>query len=152
MSGRLMPYRPMPYRLGPRQYVSQGGCMARITEDARKCSIFLGWDASSTGDPAAIDHEGTGFLVYSGEGGAMGVYIVTAAHIARKLGSDPFVVRLNDEEGNARLNHIDNAVWYFHPTDSAVDIAIMRYEPPHWSGAASLPVSEFLDPSRADDW
>lgn len=126
--------------------------MARISEDARNCSVFLGWDASSADNPAALDPEGTGFLIYSGEGGASGVYLVTAAHIARKLRDAPFVVRMNDEQGRARLDHIDHAYWYFHPKDSMVDIALMRYEPPHWTSSPALPTYEFLDPIRAREW
>lgn len=144
--------RTMPYRLAPRQYQSRGGCMARISEDARRCSVFLGWDASIADDPAAIRLEGTGFLVYVGEGGVKGVYLVTAAHIARKLGSDPFVIRMNDVEGNARLDHVDGATWYFHPSDPSVDVAVMRYEPPEWTDSPTLPASEFIDPVRARYW
>ena len=136
--------RSMPYRIGPRRHVSRGGCMARISEDARRNVVFLGWDASTADDPSAMKPGGTGFLIHCGEGGYQGVYLVTAAHIARDLGGDPFVIRMNDENGQARLDHIDQATWYCHP-DCAVDVALMRYEPPDWSSGVVLPVSEFLD-------
>jgi Trypsin-like peptidase domain len=126
--------------------------MSRVSEDARNCVVFLGWDAGNAADPAEIRPEGTGFLIHAGEGGYRGVYLVTAAHVARSLGSDPFVVRQNDQGGAARLHHVDNAVWYYHD-DLGVDVAIMRYEGPAWiTSAQILPVGEFLDPARASHW
>lgn len=70
--------------------------MSRVSEDARNCVVFLGYETGNPADAAEIVPVGTGFLVYSGEGGYRGVYLVTAAHVARKLGSDPFEVRQND--------------------------------------------------------
>src|ERR1051325_10490000 len=103
--------------------------MARIKEDARKKVVFFGWDGCTADDPCAIDEAGTGFLIYCGQGGLRGTYLVTAAHVAKKLGEDPFVIRINDTDGNARLDHIDNAVWHYHQ-DGTVDVALMRYELP----------------------
>jgi hypothetical protein len=125
--------------------------MARITEDARNNIVFLGWDASKADDPAAIDVEGTGFLLYCGEGGHVGVYLVTAAHVARKLASDPFVMRANDESGLARLDHIDSATWYYHP-DPTVDAAMMRYEPSEWHGGAAMQTEGLLTRHKAQAW
>jgi hypothetical protein len=77
---------------------------------------------------------------------------VTAWHVAKNLGSDPFVVRQNDAAGTARLHHVDNAVWYRHP-DRSVDIALMRYEGPDWVTAAQVfPHSQTLDQARIDHW
>src|SRR4051812_14145146 len=129
--------RPMPYRVGSRRYVKRGGCMARITEDARKNIVFLGWDASTADDPCAITEAGTGFLIYCGQGGERGTYLVTAAHVAQGLREDPFVIRVNDAAGNAKLDHIDNAIWHYHQ-DRTVDIALMRYGLPEWSSLVSL--------------
>lgn len=126
--------------------------MSRVSEDARNCVVFLGWDAGNAADPLEIIPEGTGFLIHAGEGGYRGVYLVTAAHVARKLGSDPFVVRQNDQSGAARLHHVDNAVWHYHD-DPGVDVAVMRYEGPDWiTSAQILPIGEFLDPARAEHW
>jgi hypothetical protein len=125
--------------------------MARVSEDARNCVVFLGYSATGVNDPTAIEPIGTGFLVYAGEGGHRGIYLITAAHVARKLREDPFVIRLNDCTGMARLDHLDRAVWHFHP-ENDVDIAVMRYEPPDWASAVTFPVSEFLDPKRAKHW
>ena len=125
--------------------------MSRISEDARKCSVFLGYEAKSD-DPTGIATEGTGFLVYCGDSDYGGVYLVTCAHIARKLRSDPFVIRLNDEHGDAKLDHVDGGIWYYHPHDPTVDVAVMRYEPPEWSGAKVMPCSEFVTHRRLRDW
>src|SRR5690348_13493871 len=111
-------YRSRPYRLGPVRRISAGGCMSRVSEDARNCVVFLGYDRANPDDPAEIEPEGTGFLFHCGEGGYRGVYIVTAWNVAKNLGSDPFVVRQNDAAGTARLHHVDNAVWYRHPDRS----------------------------------
>jgi hypothetical protein len=144
--------RSMPYRLGPSRYVSRGGCMAKIGEDARRNVVFLGHDDSKAGDPSGIAVVGTGFLVYCGEGSYHGVYLVTCGYIADFLADNPFVIRVNDEAGQARLDHVDMAVWHYHSDYPAVDLAIMRYEPPEWSSGIVLPVSEFLTPERARIW
>jgi hypothetical protein len=125
--------------------------MARISEDARNSVVFLGYTAAGSSDPTAITPAGTGFLIYAGEGGLSGVYLVTAGHVAQKLREDPFVIRLNDQAGFARLDYIDSTVWYYH-SDSSVDIAVMRYEPPDWAGSVYFPVSEFLSPDRVEHW
>jgi hypothetical protein len=126
--------------------------MSRISEEARNCVVFVGYEAGNPSDAAEIVPIGTGFLIYSGEGGYRGVYLVTAAHVARKLGSDPFVVRQNDSAGTARLHHVDQASWFYH-SDPGMDVAVMRYEGPDWvSAVTTLPVSEILDPSRAQHW
>src|SRR4051794_36810021 len=85
--------RSMPYRLGPRRYVSRGGCMARISEQDRKIIMFFGWDAFKADDPAATEVAGTGSLLYCGDGRHLGVYLATAAHVAQNFCSDPFVMR-----------------------------------------------------------
>ena len=126
--------------------------MARITEDARKCSLFLGLSAATKSDPAAINAAGTGFLVYAGEGTWQGVYLVTAAHVARDLGSEPFVIRLNETGGTGRLDEVDGTKWYFHQDDRAVDVAVMRYELPSWADNTTMPVTEFIDPPRIKGW
>jgi hypothetical protein len=126
--------------------------MSRVSEDARNCVVFLGYETGNPADAAEIVPVGTGFLVYSGEGGYRGVYLVTAAHVARKLESDPFEVRQNDSGGTARLHHVDHARWFYH-SDPAIDVALMRYEGPDWiSAVTTLPVSEILDPNRAQHW
>jgi hypothetical protein len=79
--------------------------------------VFLGWRDAKV--PGGIKCEGTGFLqLYDGHG-----YIVTVRHVAKKLGSDPFVVRVNNHRGAARLIDADEIKW-FCPDDALIDLAI----------------------------
>src|SRR5438034_461948 len=90
----------MPYRLGPRKYVNAGGCLVRVSEDARLCSVFLGF--ADPNDEAQLSHiEGTGFFVaHDGL-----PHLVTAAHVAETLSSCPFAVRLTAPGGVGRVIH-----------------------------------------------
>lgn len=115
----------------------------RISDDARECSVFLGYPEGA-GETSDIAVCGTGFLVYVKGGGARSMYLVTAAHVAHSIGSDPFAVRLNSNEGGARLDRIDSAKWHFHANKN-VDIAVMEYDPPRWAASMVLPADEFID-------
>lgn len=123
------------------------GVQVRVSEEARKCSVFLGWSAATAENPENITPVGTGFLVYSGDSGDDGVYLVTAAHVARSLGENPFVIRFNDKSGAGRLDHIDQADWKY-PSDGTIDVAILRYAPPDWADTVALPASEFMNDER----
>lgn len=138
-----------PFRLAPVGRINRGGTTVRVREDARKCTVFLGHDASTKKRPSAILLSGTGFLVHAGYAGVHGLYLVTAAHVAKRLGSNPFVVRLNEKDGDGRLDHVDNAIWHYH-SDNSVDVAITKYEPPDWADCAILPASEFMDRDRLE--
>jgi hypothetical protein len=138
-----------PHLLAPRRHVNRGATKVRVSEDARRCSVFVGWSAATVDSPADITPAGTGFLVYAGDSRDEGVYLVTARHVAEKLEADPFVVRLNDQNGEGRLDHIDSGEWEY-PTDKTIDIAILRYIPPDWASAIALPASEFISAGRFD--
>jgi hypothetical protein len=134
-----------PFRLAQPLRVNNGrGGKVRISEDARKCSVILGHAGAC---PAAISPEGTGFLVTVGTSGTAGLYLVTAAHVAKALGSDPFVIRFNDRAGMGRLDHQDCAEWHYHE-DASVDVAVMPYVPPDWADCTVMPVSEFVNDER----
>jgi hypothetical protein len=142
--GHRMIYWDFPFRLAPPLRVNNGrGSKVRVREDARKCSVFLGYQEKP--DSAAISPAGTGFLVTVG--GVAGLYLVTAAHVAKALGTDPFVIRFNDKDGVWRLDHNDGAEWHYHE-DSSVDVAVMRYVPPDWADCTVIPVSEFVNAER----
>jgi hypothetical protein len=119
----------------------------RVSEDARKCSVFLGWSASTKENPEDITPAGTGFFVYAGDFYDDGVYLVTAAHVARKLKNEPFVIRFNDKLGAGKLEHLDLADWKY-PLDKTVDIAIWRYFPPDWADCVALPAGEFMNDEK----
>jgi hypothetical protein len=123
------------------------GVQVRVSEDARKCSVILGWSASTAENPEDITPAGTGFLVYAGDSQDDGVYLVTAGHVAKKLKDEPFVIRFNDKSGPGKLEHLDLADWKY-PLDETIDIAVWRYLPPDWTDCVALPASEFMDDER----
>lgn len=89
----------------------------RIGEDLRQSVVFFGYrdDTPGKGGIACI---GTGFLVgYEEEG-----YLVTARHLAHQLGGDPFLLRLNRNDGSAENLHVDGLRWFHHP-DPTVDLS-----------------------------
>jgi hypothetical protein len=137
-------YWDFPFRLAPPRRVDSGrGFQVRVSEDARKCSVFVGYHSKES-HPSAISPTGTGFLVFTGEASSAGIYLVTAGHVAKTLGADPFVIRFNDKDGAGRLDHIDNAEWHYHD-DESVDVAVMQYMPPDWADCSIMPASEFVD-------
>ena len=80
---------------------------------------FLGWRDPKS--PGGIKCKGTGFLLhYKGQG-----YVVTVRHIAEKLGSDPFAVRINRYRGAAQIIDADEVNWHYH-ADSLVDLAVTQ--------------------------
>jgi hypothetical protein len=122
----------------------------RLGDDARKCIAFLGWPDPAK--PGEIDPEGTGFLLTVG--GKYGVYLVTASHVALKLGKGPFGIRLNDKQGNGRVHHIERCRWFSHPTDTTVDISVIPFSPPDWADVNLFSIRSFLTnrKPRAISW
>lgn len=99
----------------------------RLYDDVRDSVVYLGFPRA--GHEGMLDAEGTGFLVsYTGHGD----YIVSAAHVAKVLEGVPFGVRLNDKQDRARVEHVDEVKWWYHP-DTTVDVAVMEYMPPPWA-------------------
>jgi hypothetical protein len=136
----------MVYRLGPRRHVQAGGFLVRVSEDARRCSVFLGWPDPDD-DQQLSRIEGTGFLV--GHSGFC--HVVTAAHIAKILDGSPIGVRVSDSNGDARVIAADSVRWHFH-SDQSVDVAVALFDPPDWSGVMVLPSDEFMDDRRIVEW
>jgi hypothetical protein len=99
---------------------------------------FLGWRDPAL--PGGIKCQGTGFLfLYDGQG-----YIVTVRHVAEKLGSDPFVVRVNKYRGPAQLIDADNVKW-FYPVDAMIDLAVT---PANFDGPLYFPHDKVLSQER----
>ena len=63
---------------------------------------------------------------------------MTARHVAHDLGSDPFVVRMNERKGGGRNIHIDFAKWHFHPAGEKVDVAVMEFDAPDWADSTVI--------------
>src|SRR5688572_22490628 len=100
-----------------------GSYKVRLSDDARDCVVYLGVHSGGEFFPL-----GTGFLLSYGTPTTS--YLVTAAHVARALSDDHFVVRMNRKEGGeAQEIEIDNPQWTRHQ-DKAVDIAVMEFAPP----------------------
>jgi hypothetical protein len=84
-----------------------------------KFVAFVGYaDATAPGELRCI---GTGFFVIWEKIG----YFVTAAHVARVLGTDPFLFRINNKTGHSVLIHGDETEWFYHE-DETVDVAVTR--------------------------
>ncbi len=138
-----------PFRLAPPKRVFRGGVQVRVSEDARRCSVFLGYANVTDKEPAGLTPKGTGFFVHAGEAGVHGVYLVTAAHVAKSFGEDPFVIRFNEIRGAGRLEYVNLAVWHYH-SDNRVDVAITKIMWPEWADCCALPSSEFMTRERID--
>jgi hypothetical protein len=99
----------------------------RLNDEVLKLVVYLGWPGVLKGGEV-FDVEGSGFLLDSG--GTK--FVVTAAHVARTLDS-PFGIRMNNKEGRAQTDHVQEPNWIFHPTNPLADVAVMKYEPPEWA-------------------
>src|SRR5581483_4138039 len=123
--------RPPVYSDGPQRE----GESLRLTEDARQCVVFLGWQKEGPVETASIDPRGTGFFVnYFGA-----ALLVTARHVAEHL-HPPFAIRLNNRTGGAGLYHVDrpsDLEWCFHK-DRSVDLAVAPFPGASWAVARGL--------------
>ncbi len=92
----------------------------RLGEDARKSVVFFGLHGQE-----GVRYGGTGFLLeFEGH-----KYLVTARHVAEKLGNAGFVIRVNMRDGTAQELEPDWIDWAYH-ADPSVDIAISEWMPP----------------------
>lgn len=97
----------------------------RIPDAVRKCVVYLGLETVQ-GEVRRIRYGGTGFLIGipSKIPGGSFLMLVTAKHVADKLGSE-FYVRANTKDGRSKdLKTINFQKWYFHPSDKAADVAL----------------------------
>jgi hypothetical protein len=101
----------------------EDGFTVRISENARRSVLFFG-----TPDPAKngqVMYGGTAFLVLHKEDGVTTCYLVTAKHVAVRVGLDSEVVlRVNKKGGGSEPFTVDNVRWSLHP-DKNVDVAAM---------------------------
>jgi len=96
----------------------------RIPDNIRRCVVFLGYSDGKGGFTAA----GTGFFVRHKKHG----YLITAQHIARAIGDDPFAIRVNKHDGNSDNILIDPLEdkfrWFTTTDDPNVDLAIAPFD------------------------
>ena len=128
----------MDYVLGPPIREQRGGALVRLADDLRKCVVFFGSPKLRRG-VEEIDPWATGFIVQSRDNGQ--TYLVTVAHTVYPLRNCPFAIRYNDKSGAGKLEHVDPAKWFFHPTDDTVDVAVMEISVPNW--ADCVPYDQF---------
>lgn len=101
----------------------------RIPDEVFKCVVFVGLDKPTL--PMGVDFIGTAFfvLVPSSIKGTSYIYLVTAKHVAEKLGNRDFIIRINTRDGRSLILEAEGAKWFTHPTDSSVDVAVLPHAP-----------------------
>jgi hypothetical protein len=103
----------------------------RIPEESRKCVCFLGIPSKDRNGNEVILFKGTAFLVSVPSLGGTAFYwfLVTAAHVARKLQGSKFFIRLNNKDGKTAVwvQGSETERWWYHPTDKSVDVAVMHF-------------------------
>lgn len=101
-----------------------GGRVMRLRDDLRKTVCFIGH-----GNGESFVSRGSGFfLAYGGL-----QYLITARHIAERIGEDPFGIRVNRPVRGTLTWQADPLgedppVWRF-PDDDSVDVAAMLFMP-----------------------
>src|SRR5215469_7360941 len=136
-----------PYRLKPRRYVDAGGCLVRVSEDSRLCSVFLGF--ADPNDEALLSRiVGTGFFVAHDQL----PHLVTARHVADSLSGSPFAVRLTAPNGLGRVIEIDKPHWHTHHYDTAADIAVMLIDAPDWTQTTAMQSTSFINDHLIKYW
>jgi len=118
-----------------RRPVKGASTAVRITNDARKCVVFLGLCGIDS-DPATFKAAATGFLIRYTSMDWEPVYLVTAKHCIGSLG-DEFSMRINTKTG-ALVQQIGNPAWIFHD-DSSVDLAVLEFVLPSNSDCVPYP-------------
>jgi hypothetical protein len=108
--------------------------------------VFVGF--RDTGAPAGIRPEGTGFLIHYDEVN----YLVTARHVAKKLGLHPFVIRANRHKGAASLFDADYVKWHY-PEDKLIDLAVtpVTLQVEAENGPLYFPQELFLTESKMNE-
>ena len=118
-------------RLGglERLYLQRPSDYMQIPDEIRKCVCFAGLQKAN----GTISLAGTAFFMArpldSMPGRMMG-YAVTAKHVIegiRNKGVDSVMLRLNFKGPGATWLRTDLAAWKYHPNDSTVDVAVMRF-------------------------
>jgi hypothetical protein len=101
----------------------------KIPEEIKKCVVYLGIEIENNG-VKSIKYRGTGFFVGMASKTLPDVhfaYLVTARHVAEKLESRIFYIRVNTREGKSEDLRANGAElkWRRHPTDNSADVALI---------------------------
>jgi len=100
----------------------------QVPEEARKCVAFVGF----RNPDGVYEVRGTAFFVSRSveDLESSFTYVVTAKHVIDKIRdrlAEKVCLRLNFKDGDARWLETDISNWHFHPDDSEVDVALLRW-------------------------
>lgn len=105
----------------------------RVPDEVRQCVVFVGLPQTTSDGQQALSFKGTAFFVMLPSETVPErsyVYLVTAKHVARNLEGKLFWVRANTKDGSSGLFAGAGVRWWYHPTDSSVDVALLPWVPP----------------------
>jgi len=105
----------------------------RVEEEVRQCVVFICLPRTLPDGKVEISFVGTAFLVGIPSAHKEGIsyfYLVTAKHVAEKLGNKTFLIRINNKKGSSEFVRGNGVTWFTHPTDDSVDVAVIPYAPP----------------------
>lgn len=117
---------------GEKRYVLNGGsALMQVPPEITKCVVFICYRAAD-----GVHLAGTGFYIgvpIEAIPGQSWLYIITAAHVIeeiQKRSTDSNVyLRLNFKDRPASFIATDLSNWMFHPTETAVDAAMLLSAP-----------------------
>jgi hypothetical protein len=92
----------------------------RVSDNLLKCTAFVSRDEET------FDYRGTAFVVsvpFDETSGCL--HLVTAKHVALALRDGEAALVMNAKDGLPRWMKNGMTEWFYHPTDSSVDVAVM---------------------------
>jgi hypothetical protein len=107
---------------------------------------FIGIRQDPTDDHSPIAFKGTAFIVAVPRLGSLTqgwFYLVTAKHVADRVEHREVFVRMNSYDGKIGLLRGAAVPWYKHPTDLAVDVAVLPFDPPDWAKFTAIRTDQF---------
>jgi hypothetical protein len=118
-----------------------------VPDNVRKSVVFLGYQMAD----GQMRFAGSAFFLGrdSAEKKATDVFLVTAKHVVddiRKLGLTEVFVRANTTSGQSIWAKCQSTDWLFHPTDSTVDVALLRTGVPAGWDHLVIPLSMCVTP------
>ena len=135
----------------PNRLCLRNGFVVRISDAARKMTVFFGSPDPSTDDKTI--YGGTGFLVLHREEGCTFPYLVTARHVAEQAqpGSKVFVRVNNKDDKTSIPMELDEIYWAYH-SDRTVDVAVTPayLDPAEWD-VAYYELADRVQPSSSQN-
>ena len=127
----------------------------RMPEEVSQCVVFVGLPIAGPDGQEGIRFRGTAFIVSLHSQGVKGMvhtYLVTAKNIAAKLEGHRFLVRMNTKDSHSAFVQAEEVRWWYHPTDTSVNVAVIPWVPPLEVKHKYIPSSMFLsdDTIRAE--